>query len=168
MTEEWRRCPNSPYRNYEISSEGRVRRDGRELVGYVTKDGYRSVLLSYAGISRRFRVNRLVCEAFHGPGPPAHHAAHLDGQLSNNRAANLAWKSAAANNADKRQHGTHQAGAAHPRVRLTPELVGNIKESALSSRAAAIAFGVSQSQIVRIRNGKRWAEGIAHNEDDPS
>lgn len=158
---EWRRLLLVPYRNYEVSDDGRVRRNGRELQGYVDRYGYRTVQLSYAGLSRRFKVCRLICEAFHGSPPGGAHAAHANGDSLDDRAENLSWKTPKENSADKRAHGTHQAGEKHPRARLTSEQVEAIRKSPLSSRAAATRFGVNQSQIVRIRNGSRWAEGIA-------
>lgn len=161
MSETWLRLSTSPYRSYEVSSDGRVRRDGRELKGFVDRYGYRTVLLSYAGLSRRFKVHRLVCEAFHGPALGGLQAAHLDGNPLNNDASNLAWKSAADNNADKLLHGTHQAGVNHPRARLNKQQVEHIRASPLSSRAAAREFGIAQSHVVRIRKGHRWPEGIA-------
>lgn len=119
------------------------------------------VNLTVGGKTVKRRVHRLVCEAWHGlPPTSGHHAAHLDGNSSNNRQWNLAWATPKENNADKRLHGTHQAGAKHPRAKLTPHQVEAIRESRLSSRALARAYGVSQSQVVRIKNGDRWAEPV--------
>lgn len=43
-------------------------------------------------LGRRFKVHRLVCEAFHGPQPsPEHIVLHLDEDPSNNRSDNLRW-----------------------------------------------------------------------------
>ncbi len=153
--QSWRPIPSLP--GYWASSDGRIRGPKGDMVGTVDRYGYRYVNISKG---RRRKVHRLVCEAFHGP-PTAEHCAHLDGDTSNDAAANLAWKTPKENNADKRSHGTHQSCAKHPRAKLSREQVQAIRSSQLSSRAAATEFGVSQSQIVRIRNGDRWAEGIA-------
>ncbi len=147
---------------YLVHREGAVyNRQGRVMTARVDRYGYLAVRLNANGRQAWKRVHRLVCEAWHGPAPEGAHAAHLDGNRLNNQPSNLAWKTPAENNADKLRHGTHQAGSKHPRVKLTGEQVEAIRLSPLASRAASRAFGVSQSQIVRIRNRTRWAEGIA-------
>ena len=64
----------------------------------VNKSGYIALWVSYTGIGR-FKVSRLVCEAFHGPAPnrPASDgksmAMHMDDNPQNNRPENLRWGS---------------------------------------------------------------------------
>lgn len=159
---EWRGVPGFET-IYMISNEGHIRNrsTGRLLFGERDKDGYRSVNLSRHGKTFKRRVNRLVCEAFHGPCPDGHQAAHLDGNNRLDTAANLAWKTPSQNNQDKAAHGTRQAGEQHPRARLTAEQVAAIRASNKSGRVLAREYGVGQPQIVRIKNGDRWAEGIA-------
>jgi hypothetical protein len=146
---EWRRLDRSPYRSYEVSSDGRVRRNGRELKGRLDRYGYRSVLLSYAGLSRCFKGHRLVCEAWSGPCPEGSECGHLDGNRLNNSPDNLAWVTRKENTAHKKLQGRPHGGR---RSRLSDETLAEIKRSPLSSREAALVFGVSQSRIVRIRN----------------
>lgn len=155
---EWRRVPISPYRSYEVSSDGRVRRGGRELSGQTDRYGYRTVQLSYAGLSKRFKVHRLVCEAFNGPCPAGSECAHLNGDRACNLASNLAWVTPSANNRHKELHGTAQFGERHPRAKLSQKQVDEIRASECSTRAIAREFGVGQSQVVRIRTGQRWVE----------
>lgn len=156
MPTEWKRLPLSPYRAYEVSDDGRIRRDGRELKGYVDRYGYRTVLLSYAGLPRRFSVSRLVCLTFHGPAPEGREVAHLDGDKTNNAAANLAWVTHRENNDHKRAHGTHQAGANHPRAKLTSEQVADIRAAVGSGSEIGRRFGINKSQVSRIKTGARW------------
>lgn len=157
--EEWRRVPVSPYRNYEISSLGRVRRNGKVLALVGDGDGYRTVKLSFAGLPKRFRVNRLVCEAFHGQPPAYADAAHEDGDRSNNRADNLAWKTRKSNLEDKRLHGTHQAGEKNGNAKITAQDVADIRarrETGETLRSLGSAYGLSNVQILRITRGDRW------------
>jgi hypothetical protein len=69
-------------------------------------NGYLKVRLVVPGEGRRmFYVHRLVCEAFHGL-PPDYvdgdaQARHLNGEPTDNRAANLAWGTQSANERDK-------------------------------------------------------------------
>ena len=152
--EEWRPIPSLP--GYSASSEGRILGPRGLIGGTPDRDGYRRANISGR---RKCRFHRVVCEAFHGSAPTSEaHAAHLDGDPANNRADNLAWKTARANNEDKRAHGTHQTGEKHPRVKLTAAQVAEIREGGQSSRAAARKYGVSQSQVSRIRLGQQWSE----------
>lgn len=128
--EEWR--PVVGYEGlYEVSSLGQVRsldrwvshwRGGRSrLPGSVMKPdlsnprGYERYTLSRSGMTRRFSLHRLVCEAFHGPAPEGKPlACHWDGNPRNNRADNLYWGSQADNMQDKRRHGTnHEVNKTH-------------------------------------------------------
>jgi HNH endonuclease/NUMOD4 motif/IclR helix-turn-helix domain len=87
---------------YEVSSEGRVRRNARLLKSHLSDSGYARVRTP-----RVLLVHKAVLEAFVGPPPSRHHqAAHLNGIKSDNRLQNLAWKSPEDNEADKRTHGT--------------------------------------------------------------
>lgn len=55
------------YPNYEVSNEGQVRNKitGNVLKGEIVKDkGYRQVTLSKNGNRERFKVHRLVANAF--------------------------------------------------------------------------------------------------------
>ena len=72
-------------------------------------------------------VNRMVCEAFHGPAPSLlHHAAHLDGDKQNNYFTNLMWKTSAENAADTAKHGIFK-GERHPRAKLSEQDVIEIR-----------------------------------------
>lgn len=98
---EWRTIPG--YEVYEASSDGRVRRPGRRngeplTPAPVGDTGYLKVTLYVDGAAKTFRLNRLICTAFHGPPPfPGAVAAHLDNDKLNNSAANLTWTSQSEN-----------------------------------------------------------------------
>lgn len=101
-SEEWRSVPG--YEGlYEVSSLGRVRSKSSYLKGSVSK-GYRYVHLTKGTL----RVNRIVCEAFHGPAPEDKpYALHRNGVKSDNRSVNLYWGSQAENMMDAVHHGSH-------------------------------------------------------------
>lgn len=170
LSAEWRQIPLSPYRRYEVSSDGRVRRGQRELTGDLDAQGYRRVLLSYVGLPRRFKVHRLVCEAFHGPCPEGHECGHLDGNPANNAAHNLAWMTRSENNKHAVAHGTHAglanlspgvgAGENHPHAKLSEDDVRAIRAAAKagqSERTIARAHGISPSQTHKIISKEMWA-----------
>lgn len=178
--EEWRVIDDFP--RYAVSSLGRVKRIARSERNHGVTDiplkagssprGYLQVTLSANGRARTRRVNRLVCEAFHGLPPTAkHHAAHNDGDVSNNRKDNLRWATGKENEADKRVHGTAAIGDRHwsklqPEKRATGEGHGlaklkaddipKIRADKRYQRTIAAEFGVTQRTIWMVKSGKTW------------
>lgn len=160
---EWRRIPISPYRSYEVSDVGDIRRGSRVLRGYVDRYGYRTVLLYYAGLGKRFKVHRLVCEAFHGPAPEGTECAHLDGDKQNERVDNLAWVTRTENMRHNALHGKAGRGGpkgeGHPDAKLTANDVLQMRElfaAGMSGRALARKFGIGSAQASAIIRGAAW------------
>lgn len=163
MTEEWRQIPSFPL--YEASSEGRIRSARRVRRLQLNDDGYYVVGLYVGGKVVMARVNRLVCEAFHGPAkyPSIMDAAHKNGYRTSNRPSNLRWATKKENAADQIKHGTRVQGEKHPRAlfaqcdvdairaqyRLKPD-IGTI-------RRLAGAFMVTELTIRNIVTGRSWA-----------
>lgn len=181
MTELWKSCPG--FQNYEVSSFGRVRRcvppiKGPSYLGKILKlvlkpSGYLQISLCSGAppyqISAK-RVNRLVCEAFHGPAPsPEYEAAHWNGIKIDNRAENLRWALPKENQDDMRRHGTRQRirRAYISSAKLSDENVLAIRtllSAGVKSRHLAEAHGVSRSTINRIRSGKAWVDSIGESQ----
>jgi hypothetical protein len=80
----------------------------------------------------------------------------LDGDKLNNDPRNLDWGTQEQNWADRAFHG-HGVGEKHHSARLTEKDAQQIRESQLSQRTLAARFGVAQSQVWSIRNGRTWA-----------
>ncbi|MFK4871674.1 NUMOD4 domain-containing protein [Novosphingobium sp. ZW T3_23] len=172
--EEWR--PVLGYEGYyEVSSRGRVRSisrtrqarrrngtdftmrmAGRELVVCLNKDGYLQGNMCVDRVRKNFEVHRLVCEAFHGPAPEGHEAAHNDGVRTNCDESNLRWATPAENTADRDKHGTMRRGEDHPGAKLTIHDVRRIRSSQQSGPSLARQFGVCRSVITKIRSRKIW------------
>lgn len=145
---------------------------GRPLKWAISQSGYASVSLCRDGKAISCRVNRIVCEAFHGTPPSTrHHAAHNDGNRLNNAAANLRWASPTENEADKRVHGTARVGdrhwsksmperrargEQHGRSKLTENDVRLIRTDARFHRLIAADFGVSPRVVWMIKQGITW------------
>ena len=171
MLEQWRVAPGFP--DYEVSSLGEVRRRtastypaGYTLKGDRTRNGYRRVQMMRDGITHRVHVNRLVAEAFHG-APPSdqHQAAHLNGQRSDDRAENLAWKTPSENHADKIVHGTWQGGEHHNQAIMSEDDVHRIMEARTSIRGGknkrgshriARDFGLPRHAVQAVISGRTW------------
>lgn len=160
MTECW--LPITGYESlYMVSDLGRVKsmRNGKVMSPGSGQDGYPIVSLYKAGQRKGVAVHRLVAEHFVAGRNPLHkEVAHLDGQRANARADNLKWVSKVENHSHKRLHGTHQAGEAHPRARLTKAQALEIRRRATHCNATALGreFGVDERHIRDIRDGKRW------------
>ncbi|MGJ0580650.1 NUMOD4 domain-containing protein [Xenorhabdus bovienii] len=94
LLEEWRSAPIADYSDfYRVSNLGRIHslHSNRVLKGKIHYSGYHSVKLSLNGILTDFSVHRLVAMAF-VPNPMALPGVrHLDGNILNNQASNLAW-----------------------------------------------------------------------------
>lgn len=117
---------------YDVSSWGRVRSlprertSGRVLRPKFDHKGYVRVSLGKGNVRQ---VHRLVLEAFSGPAGAGREGAHLDGNPSNNRLENLAWKTSAENKADQRRHGTLPLGDARPNAKLSDDDVRVIRRA---------------------------------------
>src|SRR5262245_30696055 len=91
--EEWRSIPGYP--GYEASSDGHIRRwattTWRVLRQY-TVHGYRKVSVKVSGKHKNVPVHRLVALTYYGqPGRGQTLVRHLNGDPTDNRAANLKW-----------------------------------------------------------------------------
>jgi hypothetical protein len=128
MSEKWLPVPEFEGL-YEESDQGRIRsirfRNRNcnfpkiKMLSVVvhSKTGYCCIGLKKLGMSYSFLVHRLVLMAFSGPCPEGMQAAHQNGVRSDNRLANLKWKTPRENNVDdKKRHGTfyHRPDASCP------------------------------------------------------
>lgn len=103
------------------------------------------------------RAHRLMCGLAHGEPPSAlHEAAHScgNGHGSCIHPQHLRWATPKENAADRKAHGTHQTEQF--RVKLTPDDVIAIREWDAPDTEAAIAFGVSQRTIGKVRRRESW------------
>lgn len=171
-TVTYRAVPNFP--DYKVGDDGTVwsraknsRRgvlvDGwHMLIGGFDKDGYRKLILCKDGKRRYVRVNMLVLEVFVGPAPVGMKnatAAHQNGVRTDNRLANLLWKSQKDNIADKEIHGTAQVGERHGQALLTDEKVVEIRRMRRSGakwKDIAAHFGVKLITVQAAGSGRNW------------
>jgi len=112
---------------------------------------------------RLWTVSRRLCAELFGPPPTAsHHAAHNCGN-GNKKCVNknhVRWATPAENNADKIIHGTLRRGRQIAGAILDEEKIRQIRV-ALSGKnpnmtAIGRDFGVTDSSIRSIRDGKTW------------
>ena len=116
---EWRAVPGWEG-FYEVSDRGEIRslprtdRLGRIHAGRVLRPliksrqrPYRHVSLALGAKREDMKIHTAVLLAFVGPRPADSVARHLDGDLTNNAARNLAWGTQSENVRDAVAHGTH-------------------------------------------------------------
>jgi len=167
LTEIWVKAPRFP--DYEVSSLGRVRRlttrtstlAGRILRPSLHYRGYLHHGLASKGKTVTVRLNRLVCEAFHGPAPShGHQAAHCDGDRMNNAASNLRWATKLENENDKNIHGTRRRGTAAYGAKLTEGIVAEIRRRAQRGQVSALAlskeFNLPVGPVRHVLKGRSW------------
>ena len=98
---------------YQVSSEGRVKSLSRKIIDKAghphtikecfmkttpDKDGYKIIgLRDGSGNQKKFRLHRLVCEAFHPNPDNKPQVNHIDEDKTNNRACNLEWSTCTEN-----------------------------------------------------------------------
>lgn len=154
--EEWRKLPG--WERYEVSSLGKLRRNGKVLKGYEDGDGYLATNLSDRGRRRYLRFHVAVLETFVGPRGGYHGCRHLDGNPKNNRLDNLVWGSAQDNSNDQISHGTRRRGEKQA-SKLTKEDVLEMRRRALSGEVVekfAEEYGVSAGYARSVVNGSKW------------
>ena len=157
---EWR--PVKDYEGlYEVSSDGRIRRNDKELRAKV-RHGYLTLNLCKGGVQKTAYVHILVCTAFHGPQPfPKAEVAHGDGDELHNDASNLIWKTHQANQQDMFAHGTFPVGDRNGATKIADKVVQVIAQECKTRSRASLAkkYGVSVTPIRRIASGVRQ---VAH------
>lgn len=126
------------------------------------RDGYLGVSVRRPGhaLPGRLRVHVAVLLAWVGQRPAGMEGRHLDGDLTNNAASNLAWSTHVVNVADKELHGTaRRPGRAGVPVRVLTEAdVAEMRRlwPAVSIRALAERFGVGRTTAGDVVRGKSW------------
>lgn len=166
--EHWIPAPGFP--GYQVSTRGRVRNasTGRVL-HHATKlypsTRYPAANLPSGGKFRSVRTHVLVCEAFWGPRPAGHEAAHVNGDRSDTRPTNLEWQTVSRNRRDaaaaqRAELGRVRRGWSKRRRRRRPinaDLVRLLLAAGVTGAAISRVLGCSPSTVSRIGSGSRRA-----------
>lgn len=118
-------------------------------IGVVCKDGY--VRLGKRRSYSEQYAHRIICEAVHGPLGAFWEVDHLNGNRSDNRAANLEPVTHAENCRRAIASGRVQLGEGKANAKLTADLVRTVRGSARPSRAWARELGVDAKTIRHAR-----------------
>lgn len=150
---------------YWVSDQGRLWSECGARVMSPGQTGSRRQYLAMPlrvgpGARRMCSIHRLVLEAFVGPCPAGHEAAHLNGDSRDNRLINLAWVTASENNRHKVAHGTQRRGEQIKSAKLTAgEVLAARSARRQGETVAAIArcYGLSQRAMRAVLVGRTWA-----------
>ncbi len=160
---EWRVIPSFP--DYEASSEGQIRRRTPKKNGApiwllkpqkdMSPGGYVAWMVGLlpprGKPSVRRPIARLICEAFHGPAPNSdQHAAHKDGNSSNNVPDNLYWATPRENIYDQMRHGTFATVKNGRRAGRDPadaKAMAFLHARGVPATLLGEAFGISRSRV---------------------
>ena len=105
MLATWSKINGFP--NYSVSNTGEIRNDisGEIKNPFISRTGYYNVDLYRNGKRSKFRVHRLVGEAFVDNPDNKTQINHIDGNKLNNNAMNLEWVTASENMQHAFKHG---------------------------------------------------------------
>lgn len=172
MTEIWKQIKNEP--GYEVSSLGRVR--SYRVKGYnrqfnarplyrkvdISYWGYPEVRLFVGGTSKKYRIHRLVAEAFLPNVETKQEVNHIDGDKTNNAVGNLEWVTRSENmeHVFRILKKPTMRGGRNGRARLKDHDVQSIKELWVTGKVRqkdlASKFHVARSTINAIVNNYNW------------
>lgn len=161
---------------YEVSNLGRVRSldrivdvvgrwgtlERRRYKGRIIKPrvgathNYLMVLLCVNGKKTGRTVHSLVLEAFVGPCPPGQEGRHRNCQSCDNRLSNLCYGTRRENRDDSRKEGTLALGERIAQHKLAEADIPAIRSAPGRHEDIAAVYGVSRTQISRIKRRENW------------
>ena len=151
-------------RIFEVSASGKVRNEqGKIFKGSLQPGGFRSINLKFSNngehFTKNFIIHRLVAQCWVDNWDLKPYVIHLNGNIQDNRAKNLAW----ATPEEKIAH-QQKMGKQSPKYKLTTLEVAQIKKMLIEKKISVVdiahKFGVSHTQIHRIKKGENWANII--------
>ncbi len=150
--------------NYGISDDGRVYSylTNRWLKGVSqSTSGYPQIRLMVNGKAKTLPIHRLVAEAWLGEPSEGTEVNHLNGDKTDNRAANLEWVTRSKNIRHAQDSGLIPTGENRHNAVLTHEDVRRIKDQiccGARNRDIAIQWNMPPGHISNIRTGRIWAQ----------
>jgi hypothetical protein len=151
---------------YEISNCGRIKSFKSFDEGYIVKNsivrGYHVLVLKMKNNKSSTKyVHKLVAEHFlTKDNPLQHHVIHLDFDKDNNHLSNLKWVTRQTMFAHQKLNPNKKRGVAYnAKLRETDVMRLKLKIDRQKNKLSHLAkeFGISQTQLCRIKNGDNWA-----------
>ena len=161
--ERWEWIPGYEGR-YFISNYGNVVAAGgmrgsepyKPMRQNLCSSGYPKVVLRDGGSSKNVMVHRIVAMVFVPNPANKPQVNHIDGNKLNNVYTNLEWVTQSENNLHAiNVLGRHGHGVERP-VKINSDIAREIYLSDLSNIELARMYGISDTMVSRIKNGKAW------------
>lgn len=166
--EEWRPVKGWEGR-YDVSDRARIRcwfgpNTGRLKTPRIrtmqkNKNGYNFIVL-YDGDRRKGgTVGRMMLMAFQPTNDPKMECSHIDGDKTNDTLSNLCWETRQQNEDRKKIHGTRPRGETAAMSSLKEADIHTIIDMwkrGIKRQVMAKRFGVTESCISAVTNGKAW------------
>jgi hypothetical protein len=126
-----------------------------------TKLGYGQIYFKENGVRRVLKASRVSWEIHHGPVQNNLHVCHTCDNPACVNPDHLFLGTPLDNALDKvakgRARGPSVGCGIQNNKKLSQEQVSAIRAAIGSQKSIASRFGINQSQVSRIRNGKRWS-----------
>jgi len=131
------------FTNYDISQTGVVvnTKTSRILKPDILWDGYERITLSLNGVTKRFRVHRLVAEHYISNPHKYPIVNHRDGDKRNNSIENLEWVSCQQNTIHAFDLGLRASGEKHYGAKLSKE---DVKDA-----CCLIELGLTRGRVLK-------------------
>jgi len=124
------------------------------------QDGYPTVRMRIAKREVKQTVHKLIAAAFLPPQPtPRHEVRHLNGNINDPSAGNLAWGTQKENADDRERHGRTAKGERVSLAKLNEDSVREIRRlrrEGLPLLEIAARFGVSDVAVSYVCKRKTW------------
>lgn len=150
-------------RNGKLQGAFTQRRPAKMLSPCIAKHGYLEVAFMRDGKRTKYRVHRLVAQAFVDGHFQGASVDHLDGNKLNNRADNLEWVTLSENTRRQWESGLADLrGELHPSSKLTnlqANAIAVLYQNNFPPSQIAEWFGVSSGLVYKIAYGKKPLAG---------
>lgn len=153
---------------YSVSSIGRVRREsdsngthaGLILKPIIKGNRYARVYLWRNCKGVNAQIHRLVAEAFIAQSHDGLQVNHKNGVTTDNRVENLEWVTSSQNTLHAfdvlKSRPVGEASPLHKLTEFEVREIFNLAKSGMSGPSIARRFGIGNSQVVRIKQGRSW------------
>lgn len=163
MQEEWRQIKDWEG-IYEVSNLGNVKRvckaSGTKtgfIKPWISTTKYYVVSLTKNNTKKKYKVHRLVAQAFLMNQENKGDVNHIDNNRLNNNLSNLEWCTRKENMQHASRCGRMTKGEQQHNSKLKEHQVIEIIKSNLKPKELAAIYGVQDRHILRIKAGERWA-----------
>ena len=154
-------------REIEVSADGKICLDKKEMKQYSDKDGYKQISIYHRNENKMFKVHRLVAEAYHLNPFNKPCVNHIDSNKSNNDFNNLEWVTASENlkhSYDANKRVSPMKGKKGMKIKISKEVLqisldGFILKEFNSATHAYLETGINRQNICQCRCGTRKTAG---------